>query len=648
MEVRKCVSYTIAQMQLLTKKDFDLKLNLTILILVLTGVTVNISGIVDSGLWTIVLFVGAATALGFVSIFLGWLKLTPTALARFAAVAGLAMALLAAILLQRVWHLYDYDDLNDFIADVMPAFLRSQPSTASGATTHKNIHFELGANDDIRMAYAEYRETGLVHEELSDFVRRKDQYYPIVKLLLARMVPWKDKARSFHYAPFFGQQIHLVKNFCGREKYRLLSRAAFTDQPIIALMSPIELAAVNPDRLINTGSLAGAMEFGPVLKKSYRVPTFGFNNGDANGDGYTDIIIQNVLYIGGDCSNIRDISGFPHIQLNAESLFLNQSDGMLVASLDDARIPETVVFRKIRGIEAQLVSDFSTKPIERLGLIAVVGRLKDVSAYFVLNAIPDLDGDKSDELLVLQKKGFSVLFSSQKFSPLKASGVDIRSFIGTSAMLSNLKVGGFADYDGDGKFDFWLQGQRVDEGVVTPLAMLFSGGAVAEAARAGGESLLGKESLLVELEMAVSAVELPKLANGIGTFNPAFAQTVSLFESDFDGDGVTDTTFTSHYELGMSGTMYVIPGRLIRRSILLKKSTIRLDECEILGLRAPIAAKLATKPRHYSNHDLDQDGIADIIIAANGDYAVGHNAGAVYLISGQGIRSVMQKMRCDH
>ncbi len=604
--------------------------------------SLHVLGIIDSGLWATTSYLAIALVAGFVLIVLSPMHLNIARVARYVGVVSTTSVVLASLLLARVWHLYDYSGIGDFAADVVPSFLRS---AAQQTPTHQPAQvFDYGSPNGMRIAYVEYLETDFVREEIRDFIERKDRFVPISGLLLARIVPWREKLTSLRFALKFGHQIHLLKGFCGGAEYHLLARSSFGKRPTFAKLIPIRLDARDDDLIISADEFPRSIDLGSNLEKNYRLRTFGFNNGDVNGDGFTDFVMQNRLYLGTQCDRQRGLDLLKSYDLGAESIFLPQAGPALIASLDDGRLPQRILLKRLSFKEDRLFVSTEVTPKPELGLIASIGRLKNLSPYFVLSALSDIDGDNAGELLVVQKRGFTVFFSADSYAPATSVGIDIRKYLGSTVSLSNLKIGGMGDYDGDSTPDFWLVGQSVEAGQLEPLAMLFSGGAILTARSRRDGVVDGGNVVLARLRMAAKASRLRGLANM--KVNPLFAQTVSVFEADFDKDDVVDFTFTSHYELGMSGTLYVIPGTKIRSMIQSNVPEIGLEQCGILRMRAPLGARLATKPRHYANHDLNGDGYTDIVIAASGDGAGGINAGAVYLIDGEKISAALKRIDC--
>lgn len=312
---------------------------------------------------------------------------------------------------------------------------------------------------------------------------------------------------------------------------------------------------------------------------------FSYNSGDLDGDGQADFFLGDELVLGAQFNRkTMKFSGEGNpVTLPGESIFLGDKS---IATLDRKVLSawrwENGALQTIAQLNITLeISDevpFALLPLPNDGTVKRVAvRLKD--SLWILS----LDGDK-----VWRPKAKLAGFQS-----------------------GELLTGAFGDFTRDGVMDFWIAQPRwknKDGKTVGRLWLLD-----------GKKAMNGDISTLMVSTIAGN----PRFTNydGIGS-------TLSLIAGDIDGDGIPDVSFSGHRHMDEAGAMFILTGRAIEREL-------DVENPNIIKIKGRPVSQLAPPFNHWDSSDVNGDGYADILVAADNDMCSGLNAGALYVLDGK-------------
>ena len=325
---------------------------------------------------------------------------------------------------------------------------------------------------------------------------------------------------------------------------------------------------------------------------------FGYNSGDIDGDGRGELVFGDELYLSSkfEISDGRfEIALDDLLQVGKDSVFLSSHTGSVLLTLEDDRLLE----RSWNAQDGELVT------VSELG---VTSEADDSHAPFKLYPLPDLNGDGSEEFAIVQPSSIEVFSLRKGDAPAKMVTIDEITDISL--------VGGFADYDLDGRQDFWLAQRGFEkDGRRIGRSLLISSERLNQAA---GQTVSLAEVTWFELLGSVKYTDV----SGIGA-------TVSLRSGDIDGDGKPDFSVSGHRHLSDAGALYVVPGKVIEAD-----GVIDVTDPSIMKLRGSALGQLAPPFVHWDATDYNGDGVDDIVVTADSDLCQGVGSGALYFVDG--------------
>lgn len=208
-----------------------------------------------------------------------------------------------------------------------------------------------------------------------------------------------------------------------------------------------------------------------------------------------------------------------------------------------------------------------------------------------LAALPDLDGDGADELLVAAKNtqdtsgnwyGAVYLIASP---PMGMSMLTIArtTFVGEGSGMFGTAVAHVGDVDGDGEQDIAIGAPRGDEGVVHIFQGPFASG-----------------------EVSAGSSDAQLTGESVGSFTGTFVQVAG----DVDEDGLDDVLVSSYHNdtCDTCGTVYISLAAGGAGTSSLASNSLRIAGG---GSRGPINNAAATA-------DFDGDGSRDVLVGAAG------------------------------
>lgn len=242
---------------------------------------------------------------------------------------------------------------------------------------------------------------------------------------------------------------------------------------------------------------------------------------------------------------------------------------------------------------------------------------------FRIYPLPDLDGDSRSELAIVLPDRLKILLSSRDFG----HGLDI--LFGELARTGFTLIGNKADFDGDGRTDFWLSFPESMDGEGHTIGRVFLLTNEALAAHVSHQSVRLDQVTSIEIDGSPRYDGSP--FNGIG-------YDMSDTAGDIDGDGKPDFATVAHYALNNAGALYLILG-----SDLFKRKVHSVAEGHVVRIMGAPLSYLGTGL--YYGSDYSGDGYADILVGADVDHEAGFSAGALYILSGKAIADRAKRAR---
>jgi len=338
-----------------------------------------------------------------------------------------------------------------------------------------------------------------------------------------------------------------------------------------------------------------------------RVPSYLSNrSSDLDGNGVGDVIYNGRVLDGAvlrdamkkpeelDIEPTSPPSGWPR-QVPSNSVILQEKNGSAIVAPRQGGLS---VWR--RGADRQDVSD---------DLLAEGS---------TIHPIPDVDGDGSDEILLIEDRSTRILLSGARYATQNSAEI-------STPRGQVDEVGGIGDFDSDGRNDFWMTIPRAfdDQGRLVGEAYLLLNSSLQRLT-----SMPGRVGNIEEIA-ATSVSGAPEFPNPgpnrMGSDLPPRS-------GDIDGDGLMDFITVTHYEFNNAGVVYVLPGKT-----LMQASDHKAND--------PYIVKIIGNPLTYIGTgiavaDFDGDGLDDILVGADVDHEAGFGAGAIYLLSGDEISSM--------
>ncbi len=482
--------------------------------------------------------------------------------------------------------------------------------------------------------YVKYLEMDVVSPRILPFLNFRELFIPTQDITLTKIIPFQDADIAYRHAPFFGARILYVPDLFKNSSFNILATSipyekdclqdkiscfarAITEQGLVSQKKLI----VNKDRF--------SVKIRGITSRDHLGGWFGLNSRDINGDGLTDFIMERKLILSSPEYMIsKRIDVAEGIPVNYGAIFLTAKD------------PQKGSIKTfLAGLLTDSPNSFGIMTIDQKNTIRTVrtvsvgnelGGISGATPY-PLYPFPDIDGDKADEIIVVQQRGISFMLSSPDFGAQNSFLISFPIEMNRYSK-SRIRIGGIGDFTGDGLPDFWISLRSYKGGgsawLIDTSEMLKS------AAKRSLEDLKvfelrGSEDL---------GTNHDEEADGIGS-------SVSYHAGDIDGDHLPDFTIASHYNLSYSGSLFILTGKQLQK--FLEKGVRESDvlHCDIIRLRAPLASELAPPFFHYDNVDFNRDGLDDILIAADNDSESGAQAGAIYILDSAAIKKQVEKYR---
>ena len=348
-----------------------------------------------------------------------------------------------------------------------------------------------------------------------------------------------------------------------------------------------------------------------LARKSYRIfvtgsyyRPFGYNSEDLDGDGASDFILGDELYVssGIKADGLKlDVGEGGHPEVTPNSVFLKTGKGTVLVSYEAGKLVVRdwdASARALRTIkEQQLEVDVVTD--ER---------------PFRIMPLPDVNGDGTEDLAVKDDDELQI-YSFEADGSFR----QLASLTGLKPQRGHILTGAFGDFDGDGTEDFW----------------------VVQTGHWVGDKRIGRAMLVTAKTLAQQAgktVDIAQIADftllGSLDYTPGdgIGATLSLRAGDIDGDGLPDFSTTGHHHISESGALYIVLGKDLQPG-----GKLEVTDRKVIKLRGNEISQLAPPPVHWDAADYDGDGFDDIVVTADNDLCSGVSTGALHILSGRAI-----------
>lgn len=338
-----------------------------------------------------------------------------------------------------------------------------------------------------------------------------------------------------------------------------------------------------------------------LIDGSYFRP-FGYNALDMDNDGRSDFMVGDELFLSSTLSFERvaieggELGGLP---VGKDSIFLRRGTETVLVS----RIGSELVTR-VWSEDAQEIREVARQGVEP-------GHLDSEGTYQLL-PLPDIDGDGAEDFALRGSDTLNIY--------LNTSDHQVRNSLtltGLAVGRGHVLTGGFADYDQDGRGDFWIaqSGFQIDD------------------QRVGRAMLVTAETLMAVASPTADVLDVTTvrfLGSSDFSDGDGIGATLSLNAGDIDNDGLPDFSITGHHHLNESGALYILLGQDIEEG-----AAFTITDPRVLKVRGTELSQLAPPPTHQDSADYNGDGFDDILISADNDYCSGFATGAIYLLDGK-------------